>query len=78
MRAEKIKGLETKFCGKTSKERSQILHKKSGKNLIEGSLLYYIVQKTRQMIASVPPDNKISSLGVWKNLHFKALRTLAQ
>lgn len=30
------------------------LNKKLGKNLIEGSLLCYAIQKTRQMIAIVP------------------------
>lgn len=54
------------------------LDKMLGKNLIEGSLLCYVVQKTRQMIAIVPPEIKIFSLSVWKNLHFQALRTLAQ
>lgn len=51
------------------------LNKKLGKNLIEGSLLCCVIQKTRQMIAVVPPDIKISSLSAWKNLHFQALRT---
>lgn len=53
------------------------LNKKLGKNLIEGSLLCYVIQKTRQMIAIVLTDIKISSLSVWKNLHFQALRILA-
>lgn len=30
------------------------------------------------MIAIVPPDIKISSLSLWKNLHFQALRTIVQ
>lgn len=38
-------GLETLFCGKTSKEHNQMsLNKTLGKNLIEGSLLCYLVE----------------------------------